>query len=229
MDYPSSVAIIPDGNRRFAKQNFLPLEVAYAKGFEKVDQVAKWMKDSPVKSTTFWALSLENFSKRGSGELKILFTIMNSYLEKAMKSKDLEGTRVTFFGKKSVMPEKTVSLMKQLEEKTADYSDNELSFAVAYSGQEELASASIRLAKDIAAKKVDEAHAESAFNDYLYYTKPIDLVIRTGAVQRLSGFLPFQAAYSELYFSDKMWPAFDELEFRKAIDYYSSIERRFGQ
>ena len=229
--FPSSVAVIPDGNRRFAKQNFLPLGIAYAKGFDKVDQVAKWMADSPVKATTFWALSLENLTKRSQGELKILFRIMDSYLERALKSREFEekGVKVSFFGKKRILPENTVSLMKKLEEKTCDYLDKELNFAVAYSGEEELANASVRLAKDIAAKKVREEDAEGKFSQYLYYSKPVDLVIRTGGVQRLSGFLPFQVAYSELYFSEKLWPAFEKKDFDQALDYFAATERRFGR
>lgn len=225
----SSVAIIPDGNRRFSQRAELSLQAAYLAGFRKVEDVVKWSADEGISRTSFWALSLENFQKRSGAELRLLFALMDKELKKAIKSTALEGTRARFVGRLDLLPKSLSREMKALEERTRD-NENELVVAVAYSGREELVNAAKRIAADVEAGRMSAADVdEKAFSDRLYLNYSPDLVIRTGAVSRLSGFLPFQAAYSELYFSKKLWPEFSRGDFRKAVEFFNSSERRFGK
>lgn len=235
MTHARTIAIIPDGNRRFATKNGLDVSLAYQKGFEKVSEVMDWSEDRGIKSLGFWALSLENFQKRSSLELRILFRLMQKKIDSAFDSAKLEErqVRIRFFGRTDLLPSPLRSHMERLEEKTEEYSGRELNIGVAYSGQEELVSASKRLARDIASgrissRRVDQLN-ESDFASYLYTKTSPDLIIRTGNVQRLSGFLPFQSAYSEYYFVPKLWPEFSEADFDAALEYYEGTQRRFGQ
>ena len=116
-----SIAIIPDGNRRFARKNNLPLAVAYKQGFEKVSQVLEWAEEGGVKSMGFWALSLENFSKRSDLELGVLFRLMQDQVKQAFESSEFsdKGVSVRFFGRKSLLPKGLQELFAQLEQRTS--------------------------------------------------------------------------------------------------------------
>ncbi len=230
----TSVAIIPDGNRRFSAKTALPLEAAYAKGFEKSQDAVKWSANAGVKSLTFWALSLENFSKRSNDELGVLFSLMKKHVQKARKEKGFEehGVRVNFFGKLELLPKDLVAEINALQESTRDNKKAALNVALAYSGRDEL----LQAAKKIAQHAMQEGKSpseidvsEDEFAKQLYTTESPDLIIRTGNVQRLSGFLPWQAGYSEIYFSPKLWPEFQENDFKAAVEFYNSAERRFGK
>ncbi len=229
MHQPASIAIIPDGNRRFAQKNALSLVDAYRAGFSKVQDVLSWTDGTSVSSVRLWALSLENFQKRSSMELRILFQLMRHQLSASLSDPRFaeQDVAVRFFGKKSLLPKSVQDGMAKLEEKTAHH-QKELGVAIAYSGREELASAAQAAAEDLQAGRID-AITEKTLEPYLYSAQPVDLVIRTGDVQRLSGFLPWQNAYAEVYFSKKLWPEFDKKEFDAALDFYANTERRFGQ
>jgi len=217
------VAIIPDGNRRFAKKKGLNLEQAYLRGFDNVQNALDWAKESDTKSVTFWALSLDNFLKRSDLELKLLFHLMKNRLTRSLDDGRFEsdGVRVKFFGKRELLPRKVDALMTALEQKTAFNKERRLNVAVAYSGREELLNA----AKNASAKG---AFSEQSFEKHLYLNESPDLVIRTGDVQRLSGLMPWQTAYSELYFSKKLWPEFARKDYFQAVDFYKSTQARFG-
>ena len=225
-----SVGIIPDGNRRYAKQANIPVEAAYLKGFEKISDVAKWAADTEIASMTFWAMSLENFTKRSQTELGIVFKIMTKYLDDLITSPRLkeEDLRIKFFGNLQLLPNEIVSRIRKLEEKTAENGRREVNFALIYGGKDELAQTAKKIAEEYKAGKIENID-EQTFQQHLLYQQPVDLVIRTGATHRLSGFLPWQAAYAELYFCDKLWPAMEKADFDQAIEFYKSTERRFGK
>lgn len=228
----SSVAIIPDGNRRYARKHSLRLADAYGLGFKKVNDVLDWAREFNVKETTFWALSLENFERRSKLELEVLFQLMKRNIGEALESRKLadSGACIKFFGKKELLPQSLREEMSSLEEKTAGKSKFTLNVAVAYSGQDELLQATKRLAADVQEGRLTVGKInEKTFANYLYYNNSPDLIIRTGNVQRLSGFLPYQSAYSEYYFSPKLWPEFERNDFAQAVDYYETTQRRFGQ
>ncbi|MDP3741928.1 MAG: polyprenyl diphosphate synthase [Candidatus Micrarchaeota archaeon] len=227
-----SVAVIPDGNRRFAKRKNLPIETAYLKGFKKAAEFSKWAFEEKVKNVSFWALSMDNFAKRSETELTVLFKLMTKHLTDAVAHPRLgsEDCRIQFFGKRELLPTGVRTAMQKLEEKTRDKKSQSLNIGIAYSGREELLSASKKLASDIASGsvKADEVN-ESTFSNYLYTNNSPQLIIRTGNVQRLSGFMPWQNAYSELYFSPKLWPEFEKPDFLAAKQFYEETEQRFGQ
>ncbi|NUN11116.1 di-trans,poly-cis-decaprenylcistransferase [Candidatus Micrarchaeota archaeon] len=224
------LAIIPDGNRRFAKKSSINLTNGYQNGFKKVEEVLNWSKDEGIKRTTFWALSLDNFTKRSSIELKAIYYLLEKNLSRSLAENTLveNDTKMVFFGKTELLPKKIQGLMNDIQEKTADCSSQEISVAIAYNGQEEIASAAARLAQDYKEGKISKID-ESSFSNYLYYNHSPDLVIRTGDSPRLSGLMPWQTVYSELYFSKKLWPEFDKNEFDAAIDFYNSIESKKGR
>ncbi len=227
-----SVAVIPDGNRRFAKKRNLPLEAAYLAGFKKAGEFTKWAFEEKVKSVSLWALSLENFTKRSEGELTVLFKLMSKHINDALhhpKSRENEY-RIRFFGRRELLPGPIQRSISELEEKTIDKNKGTLNIAIAYSGREELLNASTKLARDIASGKVNPTGVdEAAFANYLYFGDSPQLIIRTGNVQRLSGFLPWQNSYSELYFSPKLWPEFSKDDFIKAKEFFETTEQRFGK
>jgi undecaprenyl diphosphate synthase len=226
-----SIAIIPDGNRRYAASNRLSFQSAYMRGFENVEKVIEWSKGTEIRDLTFWALSLENYKKRSNLELKILFSLIKKYIRNIIK----EGTftkkkiRVRFFGKIDLLPKDLQSLMRELENQTLKF-EKTLGIAIAYSGREEILNAAKRIAVDFSGKGDKVAKlTEGDFEKYLYAPVSPDLIIRTGSVSRLSGFLPWQTAYSELYFSKKLWPEFCEADFNDAVEFYEETQRRFGR
>ncbi len=227
-----SVAVIPDGNRRYAKKKNLPIEAAYTAGFRKAGEFSKWAFDSGVKNVSLWALSLDNFAKRSEGELNVLFKLMGKNLKDTLshpKFKE-QDCRIKFFGKRELLPEYLRRDMTELEEKTQDRKQCSLNIAIAYNGRDELLNASKKLAEDIASGKLISSEVdEKVFSEYLYFDQSPQLIIRTGNVQRLSGFLPWQNTYSELYFSPKLWPEFDEKDFASAKEFFETTEQRFGK
>lgn len=225
----NSLAIIPDGNRRYAKKQGLNLAEAYAAGFSKVGDVLDWSGDAGVRSVTFWALSLDNYNKRTQAELRVLFSLMRNKADEVLSSRRFndEGCRVRFFGRRDLLPSALEERFAKLECETQNNRERELGIAIAYSGRDELLQASKRLCEDYAAGRLKNVD-ERAIEERLYSTAAPDLVIRTGDAPRLSGFLPWQAAYSELYFSKVLWPEFDEKEFKRAVDFYSRAETRLG-
>ncbi len=223
------LAIIPDGNRRFAAKNRLAIQKAYAAGFEKVEELLKWTEGTAIEEVSFWALSLENFEKRSRAELRVLFSLISQHLDKAIADDKFSdrGISVRFFGKLGLLPRELREKIKRLEEKTSG-GNRTLSVGVAYSGREELLNAAKRIAVDFSGRDADKI-TESEFEKYLYIKSAPDLIIRTGNVSRLSGFMPWQNAYSELYFCSKLWPEFDREDFKKAVEFYENAERRFGK
>lgn len=228
----NSVGVIPDGNRRFAKKYGLDFSEAYTKGFEKVRNVVKWASEKNVKEIYFWALSFENFSKRSKLELSVLFTLMKKYIDNAFSDKtfvDL-NCKVSFFGNRSVLPQTILARINKIESQTIDCSSYNLGIGIAYSGRDEILSASKKIAFDVLENKINLNEVdENTFSKYLYTTASPDLIIRTGSVSRLSGFMPWQAVYSDLYFSKKLWPEFEKKDFFKAVEFFDSTERRFGK
>ncbi|HLC48096.1 MAG TPA: polyprenyl diphosphate synthase [Candidatus Norongarragalinales archaeon] len=231
---PKSIAIIPDGNRRFASKGNLSVQNAYSAGFRKVEEVLKWAKGAGISNITFWALSLENYNRRSRLELRILFALMRRKLRQSIRDKTFEKrkVRVEFFGKLELLPKDLQDMFTELEESTSRFK-NTLGIALAYSGREEIVTATKKILVDFygkgnTAQKV-AGLTEKDFEKYLYSPDSPDLIIRTGGVSRLSGFLPWQTAYSELYFSQKLWPEFDENDFKDALEFYEHTERRFGR
>ena len=227
----SSVGIIPDGNRRYAKKYNLSLPQAYARGVEKARQAVEWLDDYPsIKNVTFYTLSMENF-RRSQTELNVLLGLFKGQIENALKTDFFKDNDISprFIGRLDLMPAPILSLMKRAEEDNSDLSRN-LNVAIAYTGREEIVSAAKRLAEDHKQGLVDlDKVNEENFLKYLYLDDSPDLVFRTGDVSRLSGFLTYQSAYSEFYFAKKLWPEVEKEDFAQAVDFYTGVQRNFGK
>lgn len=227
---PASIAVIPDGNRRYAEKHSLSIQAAYARGFEKAREVIKW--SAGVPSFTFWALSLDNLVKRSALEKKILFHEMRRHIDEVLETRELskEGIRVRFFGRLELLPKRLQEKIRRIEEETQENQARIVSIGIAYGGRAELVNAARNLALDLKTGKIREKEiSEEFFEKYLWFRESPDLVIRTGAVQRLSGFLPWQTEYSELFFSRKLWPEFERADYDAAIEFFKNTQARYGR
>lgn len=225
---PRHIVIIPDGNRRWGEQHGLSREEAYRIGIEKIADVAKWCRDEGIPILTMWGFSTENF-QRDPDEIRKLFGLFQRNLAEAVKRRgegEKYGVRVRFLGRTRLFPKEVRDLFAEVERLTADKKDYQLNLLLAYGGRAEIVDA-VNAALREGKKEMDE----DAISSHLY-TAGIpdpDLVIRTSGEQRLSGLLPWQTAYSELYFSRKLWPDFSRDDFMEALRFYESTKRRFGK
>ncbi|MFH1587711.1 MAG: polyprenyl diphosphate synthase [Candidatus Diapherotrites archaeon] len=229
----NSVAFIPDGNRRYAFARNVSLAEAYLMGTKRTWDVFDWMKKYPeTKFITFYTLSQENLS-RSREELGVLFKIFEKELNKAISRRNLfgEGVKVNFVGKKDFFPQKIQVKMNELSELTQDNKERIISFAIGYNGQEEIINAAKLLSEKVKSGEIlSEEITLDLFKKHLYYGFPEpDLIVRTSGTQRLSGFLTYQSAYSELLFLKKYWPEINEQDIDSIVNDFDSRERRFGK
>jgi len=229
----TSVGIIPDGNRRYAKKQGLNLVQSYQLGTAKAWQLLDWLSDyKEIKTGTFYTLSLENLT-RSKIELNALLKIFDKQLDQIFKNPVFEEKRIhlKFIGKFDAFPERLKQKIFEVQDYTSSFGEKVIQLAFGYSGRAEIVDAARALALDHSEGKVDlDSVNEESFKKYLYSheTDP-DLIIRTSGEKRLSGFLTYQSAYSELYFSDKYWPEFSRSDFDLAIKEYNERKRNFGK
>lgn len=220
-----SIAFIPDGNRRYARKQGIDFANAYARGFDKTKQVFEWsLGVSGLRELTMWTISTENLKRQGI-ELSVFTRLLDAKLREA-KTDPLvvdNEVRVNVIGRLELLPHKVQEAAKELMASTADNTRYVLNLAIGYGGRQELIDAvQAMVANDLPV-------TEESLSDCLYTPTEPDLIVRTGGEQRLSGFMPWQSAYSELYFSDKLWPEFDRGDFDDAVASYNSRQRRFGR
>jgi len=223
---PAHVAIIPDGNRRWARQNGMIATAGHAIAAkdEHLRSLLKEAKNLGVKYVSLWGFSCENW-KREQEEKDKIFKLINKSVKCLKKEAHKEKIWCRHIGRKDRIPEYLRNSLVELENETKDYDDFHVILCVDYGGRDEL----IRAVNKIIAegkKNIDEEE----FDDYLD-TKEIpdvDLIIRTGGEQRVSGFMPYKALYAEFYFTDTYFPDFNAKELRKAIKEFGKRERRFG-
>jgi len=217
------VAIIPDGNRRYAKRRKIPISEWYALGFRKMEEVARWAAAQGVREVSFWALSTDNFRKRERAQLSVLFSMMRQYALSELRENRFneEGVRVRFFGRLESLPRELRDALADIEKETRHNKKRALNVLIVYGGRDELLKAAKGCARD---GKFDE----KTFEKHLYLAGAPDLIIRTGNSPRLSGFMPWQSEYSEIYFSKKLWPEFTKRDFDAAVRFYRKIEKRGG-
>ena len=227
---PKHIAIIPDGNRRWVSKNKTKLYSGYSLGIRKVIDISLLAKKHGVKILTIWALSTENIKKRNRNELNLLYRLY------AVTAKDKEileilrknSVKVKIIGNLNILPENLKKALSFLQAKTRHYKDLTINLLVGYGGREDIE----YMIKKIRAKLIDNPNASlNSINNYLRtaIVPDVDLIIRTSGEMRLSGFLPWQSSYSELYFSKKYWPDFGEEDLKKAIKTFSERNRRFGK
>ncbi len=236
--HPEHLGVIMDGNRRFARQaGFASALVGHRLGADKLHEVLRWCHDTEIPVVTVWCFSMENF-QRSAREVEDLLGLFEDKTREMANGGQVHEhkIRVRFIGRLELLPESLRHEIARVEEATQDYDRLQLNIAMAYGGREEIADAfrhhiSQRVAKGEPIDDVLENLDANSINPHLYTSgqpEP-DLILRTSGEVRLSGFLLWQSAHSEFYFSDTNWPAFREIDFLRALRAYDDRQRRFGR
>lgn len=230
LNVPEHVAIILDGNGRWAKKRLMPRNYGHAQGSKNVEKMCEVAWNLGIKYLTVYAFSTENW-KRPPKEVNTLMKLLRDYLTDCIERTTKNNMRVRILGDKTGLSEDICQAIERLEEVSAKNTGLNFSIALNYGSRDEMVRAMKRMAADAAAGKLlPEAITEQVFAGYLD-TAGIpdpDLLIRTSGEQRLSNFLLWQLAYTEFYFTDVLWPDFDRGELIRAIEQYNSRDRRFG-
>ena len=221
---PHHVAIVMDGNGRWAKQRFLPRIAGHRQGLETLRNAVKWALSSGVKVLTVFAFSSENW-KRPADEVSGLMGLMVKALSREVPELHQAGVRLCFPGDRSALTADVLQGLERAENLTQENAKLVLNVCFNYGGRWDVAHA----AQCAQAKGLPLTEDNIAQHLALAHVPDPDLLIRTGGEQRISNFLLWQMAYSELFFTDKLWPAFGEQDWEQALDAYASRERRFGQ
>jgi undecaprenyl diphosphate synthase len=227
---PNHIAIILDGNGRWAKKRLMPRNYGHTQGSKNVEKICEIAYKMGIKYLTFYAFSTENW-KRPSEEVEALMKLLKSYLETSIKTSTKNNMRVRIIGDKSKLKDEFVNSIKALEEASRNNTGLNLQVAINYGGRDEIIRAMKAVALDVKLNNIEIDHIdEKIFEKYLdtFDIPDPDLVIRTSGEQRLSNYLLWQTAYSELYFTDVLWPDFNKWELTKAVEYYNSRTRKFG-
>ena len=231
MKVPNHVAIILDGNGRWAKAKGMPRTYGHVKGCANLETICDDVKDLGIKYLTVYAFSTENW-KRSRDEVEALMKLFRSYLKKCVKIAERNKMRVKIIGDTSVFDEVIRERIHYLEEVSKDYDELYFQIALNYGSRDEITRGMRRMAQDAAEGKLIPAQiTEETIEGYLDTAgvPDPDLLIRTSGEQRLSNYLLWQLAYSEFYFTDVPWPDFDEAELKRAVEAYSSRDRRYGK
>jgi tritrans,polycis-undecaprenyl-diphosphate synthase [geranylgeranyl-diphosphate specific] len=232
---PEHIAIILDGNRRWAQTHELNPWIGHRKGAEKIEKLLEWCFDLNVKSVTLYAFSTENF-RRSRKEVEEIMRLIEEKLRILLTDKKIHENRVRVkvIGRVNLLPKNLQELIYQVETATRDYNEHYLNIALAYGGRAEIVDAAKKVAIKVKKGELNpDAINEELFEKFLYTAhmpKPDpDLIIRTSGEERLSGFLLWQSAYSELCFLDVFWPDFRRIDLLRAVRTYQKRSRRFGQ
>lgn len=225
---PAHVCIIPDGNRRWARQEGISPLKAHEKATEpeNIKVVFEEARKLGVKYISLWGFSTENW-KRSAAEKKILFRLIAKTLDSLRDYANENKIRFRHIGRKDRLPEKVVEKLEEFEKETESYGAMNIQICLDYGGRDELVRAVNKIAQT--AGQLGDIK-EKTFSNYLDTSgiPDVDLIIRTGGEHRLSGFMPYQSTYAELYFTDIYFPDFGPAEFRKAVEEFSERVRRFG-
>ncbi len=233
---PVHLAVIPDGNRRFAKRLMENPDKAHEWGMKKAEEVAGWCRELGIRNITFYTLSLENLDRRPPMELRFLFALFKKDMDDIIGNPDhwinRTKTRVNFLGSTDRLPQDLMERIEKVREKTRNNSDWSVNLAIAYGGRQEIVDAAKMIAGKISSGELPAGGVdESVVRQNLYKDGPPDpdLIIRTGGEKRLSNFLTFQSAYSELAFTDTLWPDLGKEEFFSVVREFGERDRRFGK
>jgi undecaprenyl diphosphate synthase len=226
MDKPKHIAFIMDGNRRWAKAHKFETLIGHNKGAERLETVVEFAAKQNIPFVTFWAFSTENW-KRGEKEVAMLITVFRTILAGSMVKRLIKnGVKLKILGNYKAFPEDIVKGLESLMEESKDNTRITANIALNYGGRAEIVEAANQL--------LNEGVSNVTESDFIsrLYTKDLpdpDMIVRTGGEIRLSGFLPWQSIYSELYFTEVLWPDFDENELEKALEEFAHRQRRFGK
>ncbi len=226
---PNHLAIIMDGNGRWAKQRGKKRSMGHLEGSKTLEDLAVYAVRRGIKVLSVYAFSTDNF-KRSEDEVSYLMNLFTTLFKTKLKKIQNEGIKVVFSGRKHPLSDEVLDAMDKIVEKTKNNKNGILNICINYGGQEEIVDATKKIAKDIENGKLKEEDLnKEIFNKYLYQDlPPIDLLIRTSGEYRVSNFMLYQMSYSEFYFTDTLFPDFKESELDKAIESYNHRDRRFG-
>jgi tritrans,polycis-undecaprenyl-diphosphate synthase [geranylgeranyl-diphosphate specific] len=234
-DIPNHVALILDGNRRWAKRQLAMPKKGHWKGADAVENLLDWCEEFDIKIVTLYALSAENLD-RNDEELEDLYELIRMRLEKLFNDPRIHRSkmRVKAIGRIELLPESIKEVLKRLDDATKNYDRHFLNIALAYGGQNELVDAVKKIGEKIkdgslSVEDINKKEIESnLYTSHLPQSSP-DMVLRTSGEKRLSGFLMWQSAYSELVFMDIFWPEFRKIDLMRAIRTYQERKRRLGK
>ena len=227
--FPRHVAIILDGNGRWAKQRGLPRTAGHSAGSENFRKIAYYCRDIGLDYLTVYAFSTENW-KRPMEEVRTIMRLLGKYLHEAIETMERDGIKMRVFGDVSGLPGELQELVARTNEISEHYDGFQANICLNYGGRAELIQAAERYARDFRDGVVSEPLTEERFGSYLYSagSPDPDLLIRPGGELRISNFLLWQCAYSEFYFTDVLWPDFTTGELDRAIAAYMNRDRRYG-
>ena len=227
---PQHIAIILDGNGRWAKRRGMPRTAGHAVGSENFRKIATYCNDIGIKYLTVYAFSTENW-KRPEEEVSTIMSLLEKYIIEAIDEVRKKNLKLRFWGSRENLSERIKALMEQAEKDSEDMTGMQVNVCLNYGSQKEITNAARLIAEDVkngvlAPSDITEEEIEKRL--YSAGTPAPDLLIRPGGEMRLSNFLLWQLAYSEMVFTDKLWPEFDEAELRRAIAKFQSRNRRYG-
>ncbi len=225
---PRHIAIIMDGNGRWAKKRKMPRTAGHAVGAETFRKVATYCKNIGLDYLTVYAFSTENW-KRPAEEVEAIMGLLEKYLLEAIEKMERDRVKMKFLGDVSVLSPRLRELIERTEEISTHFEGCQVNICLNYGGRDEIVRAMRRYALEVAEGRANDID-EAGVSDYLFSAgipEP-DLLIRPGGEYRLSNFLMWQSAYSELYFTDTLWPDFNENEINRAIAEFQRRERRYG-
>lgn len=227
---PVHIAIIMDGNRRWARQRNLDVKTGHKEGAKTLENIVRYAKKVGIKYITVYAFSTENW-KRSEEEVGALMLLLQAYLDSYAKRADTEGIKVKVLGDISVLPKGMQNTIGKLEERTKDNTDINFNIALNYGGRDEIVKAVRKISEKVKNGELNiEDINEEIISDNLYTSgmPDPDVVVRTSGEMRTSNFLPWQIVYSEFIFVEKNWPDFSEEDLDKVIEIYQKRNRKFG-
>nr|MDO8110006.1 polyprenyl diphosphate synthase [Candidatus Sigynarchaeota archaeon] len=228
---PNHIGVILDGNRRFAKKYGMDANWGHMMGYEKVRDMLDWCLELKIKNLTLFVLSTENF-QRPPEEVKGLFGLILKACEEIKNDPRIHQNRVKLkaIGRLTLLPKNIQDAITDLENATKDYDDLHLNVAVAYGGRAEIIDSIKEIARQVKDNKINiDDISDETVQQHLYKQGPDpDMIIRTSGEKRLSGFLLWQSAYSELYFEDAYFPEYRKIDFWRAVRAFQKRERRYG-
>ena len=227
---PVHIAIIMDGNRRWAKARMMPVKLGHKQGAETLKKIVRYAQKIGIKYMTVYAFSTENW-KRSEEEVAALMDLLKAYLEDFAKEADTENIVIRVLGSMKELSKELQDAINRTVERTKDNTGIIFNIALNYGGRNEIVNATRQISEEVLAGKIKPEDIDEEMLSKHMYTKgepDPDLLIRTSGELRLSGFLPWQSTYSELYFVDKLWPDFNEKDLDEAIKVYGSRNRKFG-
>ena len=227
---PRHIAIIMDGNRRWAKKRLLPSSLGHKSGAKALEKLVEDANELGLEFLTVYAFSTENW-KRDTDEIKGLMSLLREYFDKNFGIRDEQNIRISFIGDRTLLDADIIEKLSKIEAQTKNHTGLHFVIALSYGSRDEIIRATQKMITQVIKTNVDVSSIDETYFRRYLDTADIpdpDLLIRTGGETRLSNFLLWQCSYTELYFSDRLWPDFTIADLKEAVASYNSRSKRFG-